>query len=158
MTYFENYDIREWLEECLSRHPRPAGKPRASQRSQQSAAKKLLLPIVSAGCLFAAYPALSINAGGLHSASLSVQSESERPANADPFYWLGSVRVRSAVSDLDGCAAAVCRQLQAGRITDVPTRTFELAAAIHERQPANKPSAGDGWITELAKAVAKLTD
>lgn len=160
MTYFENYDVREWLEKCLSRHPRPSTRNRTKARPQQPPAKNLLLPIVSAGALFAAqHASLSIDTRGNRAASMAMQSDPERLSQlGEPFYWIGSVGVPSLIADFDERVTAICRQIQAGRIASVPARTLELATAVHQREPARKPSTEDGWITDLANLVAKLND
>ncbi len=158
MTHFENYDIRAWLDDCLSRHPRTAAHHPRERRPQQSVIKNLLLPVVSAACVLTGPPAFTINSSISRIGTLSVQEESHHIESADPIYWLGTVRVKPPVSDFNGCVMEVCRQIQAGKIMDTPTRTLELAEAIHRRGLVAQPSPGDHWIADLAKSVANLND
>jgi len=152
---FENYNPRMWLDKVLSRHPQKTQDRKAATRNNNSQLTQLVFPIAAMASLFVMQDvAQPLNV--VQHLPVSASQLASVPAN--PVYWLGTTpdtsSATSAVSGFEARATAVVQQLRAGKLSNVPTATLNLARAAVGRA---RPESVD-WIANVARDVARLTD
>jgi hypothetical protein len=152
---FENYDPRMWLDKVLSRHPQKTQDRKAATRNNNSQLTRLVFPITAMASLFVMQDVAQPLTVVQH---LPVSASQLASVPASPVYWLGTTPdTSSGASDVSGFearAAAVVQQLRAGKLSNVPTETLNLARAAVGRA---RPESVD-WIANVARDVARLTD